>query len=84
MCLSVKAPMTLRMIGEAISRSRRSPRTAESEGVGQSLLRAAEKWSKGIGFSRVALDVFASNSRGQRFYETAGFRAETIRVSKRL
>lgn len=57
---------------------------AESEGVGQSLLRAAEKWSKDMGFSRVALDVFASNSRGQRFYETAGFRPETLRVVKRL
>ena len=57
---------------------------AESEGVGQSLLRAAEEWSKDKGFKRIALDVFASNSRGQRFYETAGFKPETLRVVKRL
>ena len=57
---------------------------AEGRGVGQSLLHAAERWSKDMGFSRVALDVFASNNRGQRFYETAGFRPETLRVIKRL
>jgi GNAT superfamily N-acetyltransferase len=57
---------------------------AEGKGVGQSLLHAAERWSKDMGFSRVALDVFASNDRGRRFYETAGFRPETIRVIKRL
>lgn len=57
---------------------------AEGNGVGQALLQAAERWSKDMGFSRVALDVFASNYRGQRFYETAGFRPETVRVVKRL
>jgi GNAT superfamily N-acetyltransferase len=57
---------------------------AEGRGVGQALLLAAESWSKDMGFSRVALDVFASNCRGQRFYETAGFRPETLRVIKRL
>ncbi|GAA0652320.1 GNAT family N-acetyltransferase [Brevundimonas lenta] len=57
---------------------------AEGKGVGQALLHAAERWSKDMGFSRVALDVFASNHRGQRFYETAGFRPETLRVIKRL
>ena len=57
---------------------------AEGEGVGQSLLRQAEKWTKEMGFRRLSLDVFASNHRGQRFYEEAGFRPETIRLVKRL
>lgn len=57
---------------------------AEGEGVGQCLLQEAEKWTKEMGFSRLSLDVFASNLRGQRFYERAGFRAETIRLIKQL
>ncbi|WP_165357439.1 GNAT family N-acetyltransferase [Sphingosinicella sp. CPCC 101087] len=57
---------------------------AESGGVGQSLLEAAERWAAEMGFSRIALDVFSSNARGRRFYEAAGFRPETIRLIKRL
>lgn len=57
---------------------------AESQGVGQSLLKEAEQWTRQMGFRRLSLDVFASNLRGQRFYERAGFRSETIRVIKRV
>lgn len=57
---------------------------AEGEGVGQSLLCEAEKWCVQMGFSRLALDVFASNRRALQFYDRAGFRPETIRVIKRL
>lgn len=57
---------------------------AEGNGVGQSLLEEAEKWTREMGFRRLSLDVFASNHRGQRFYEKAGFRPETIRVIKQL
>lgn len=57
---------------------------AEGEGVGQSLLQEAEKWAGQMGFRRLSLDVFASNLRGRSFYESAGFRPETIRVIKRL
>ena len=57
---------------------------AEGEGVGQSLLEAAQRWTSEMGFSRVALDVFASNLRGQRFYEAAGFRPETVRLIKQV
>ena len=57
---------------------------AEGEGVGQSLLQKAENWTKDMGFRRLSLDVFASNHRGQQFYEEAGFRPETIRVTKQL
>ncbi len=57
---------------------------AEGQGVAQLLINEAEHWAKRQGYSRVALDVFASNGRGLRFYEKIGFRAETIRVIKRL
>jgi ribosomal protein S18 acetylase RimI-like enzyme len=57
---------------------------AEGEGVGQSLLEVAERWTREMGFRRLSLDVFASNQRGQRFYEKAGFRPETVRVIKQL
>lgn len=57
---------------------------AEGEGIGQALLQQAEKWTGQMGFRRLALDVFASNVRGQHFYEKAGFRPETIRVIKQL
>jgi GNAT superfamily N-acetyltransferase len=57
---------------------------AESEGVGRSLLQSAEQWAKAMGYSRLALDVFASNDRGQKFYVKAGYRPETVRVIKRL
>ncbi|PSJ37912.1 GNAT family N-acetyltransferase [Allosphingosinicella deserti] len=56
----------------------------EGEGVGQALLDAAEAWAKSMGFRRLALDVFASNQRGCRFYEKAGYRPETIRLIKEL
>jgi ribosomal protein S18 acetylase RimI-like enzyme len=57
---------------------------AEGQGVGQSLLEEAEKWTRDMGFRRLSLDVFASNYRGQRFYEKAGFQPETIRVIKHV
>ncbi len=57
---------------------------AEGRGVAQSLINEAERWSCQMGYSRLALDVFASNSRGLRFYDKVGFRPETIRVIKKI
>lgn len=57
---------------------------AEGAGVGDALLREAEQWTRRKGFRRLSLDVFASNLRGRRFYEKAGFRPETIRLIKQL
>ena len=57
---------------------------AESKGVAQSLMSAAANWAKEMGYSRLALDVFASNQRGRRFYEKEGFQTETMRIVKRL
>jgi GNAT superfamily N-acetyltransferase len=57
---------------------------AEGKGVGQALLRHAEIWSTNMGFSRLALDVFASNQKARGFYEGLGFQPETIRLIKSL
>jgi ribosomal protein S18 acetylase RimI-like enzyme len=57
---------------------------AEGLGVARSLVNEAEQWAKQLGYSRLALDVFASNDRGLRFYEKAGFQRETIRVIKQI
>lgn len=56
----------------------------ESRGIARALIQRAEEWAAEVGFDRVALDVFASNDRALKFYERAGFEAETIRVVKRL
>ena len=55
---------------------------AEGEGVAQALIKSAEKLARKMGFKRLCLDVFASNHRGQRFYEKMDFKPETIRVIK--
>ena len=57
---------------------------AEGKGVGQALLQTAERWTREMGFRRLSLDVFASNGRGQQFYEMAGFRPETVRLIKQV
>ncbi|MFC3711060.1 GNAT family N-acetyltransferase [Sphingoaurantiacus capsulatus] len=56
----------------------------EGHGVATSLVREAERWAREMGFSRLALDVFASNEHAFRFYKQAGFQPETVRVIKRL
>ncbi len=57
---------------------------AEGQGVSHVLIKQAESWARNQGFSRVALDVFASNHRGLRFYEKSGYLPETIRVIKNI
>ena len=56
----------------------------EGQGVAQSLVSEAEEWARQMGYTRVALDVFASNERGLRFYSKLGFAHETIRVIKKI
>ena len=56
----------------------------EGRGIATALVERAERWARDMGFSRLALDVFASNDHALKFYERAGFRPETIRVIKRL
>src|SRR3546814_8314241 len=52
----------------------------EGRGVAKALVEQAELWAREMGFSRLALDVFASNDHALKFYDRACFRPETIRV----
>lgn len=57
---------------------------AEGSGVAAALLERAEEWTREQGYTLLSLDVFSSNQRAQRFYNKAGFGAETMRLVKRL
>ena len=57
---------------------------AEGKGVAVLLCDAAENWAAELGYSRIALDVFASNARARSFYRRAGFECETQRLVKRI
>lgn len=59
-------------------------RIHEGKGVAKALIQKAEEWAVGMGYARVALDVFGSNTHALEFYERAGFRVETVRVIKKL
>ncbi|MFY9551295.1 MAG: GNAT family N-acetyltransferase [Thermoanaerobaculia bacterium] len=59
-------------------------REAEGTGAGRALLEAAESWSRGRGYRRVTLNVFAGNRHARDVYEHVGFAAETLRYVKRL
>src|SRR3546814_9837805 len=48
----------------------------EGRGVAKALVEQAELWAREMGFSRLALDVFASNDHALKFYDRAGFRSE--------
>lgn len=57
---------------------------AEGRGVARALMAAAEETARQQGWQVLALDVFATNARGRRFYDSLGFRAETLRLVKPL
>lgn len=59
-------------------------RSHEGKGIAKALIQRTEAWAADMGFKRVALDVFASNTRAAEFYERAGYRPETVRVVKKL
>ena len=57
---------------------------ADGRGAGGALMRAAERWAREAGFSRLTLTVFAGNRRAREVYEHLGYRAETLRYVKLL
>jgi len=57
---------------------------AESMGVGQALLAAAESEAKAQGAQTITLHVFASNARARGFYEQSGYDGELLRYIKEL
>jgi GNAT superfamily N-acetyltransferase len=57
---------------------------AEGTGVARRLMAEAEAWARSRGYRLLSLDVFAGNQRAVDFYESGGFKAETLRMVKPL
>jgi len=57
---------------------------AEGTGVARRLMAEAEAWARAKGYRLLSLDVFADNKRAIDFYESGGFRSETLRMVKPL
>jgi GNAT superfamily N-acetyltransferase len=57
---------------------------AEGTGVARRLMVEAEAWARAQGYRLLSLDVFADNRRAIDFYESGGFKAETLRMVKPL
>jgi ribosomal protein S18 acetylase RimI-like enzyme len=57
---------------------------AEGRGIARVLMQAAEDWSREQGYSRVTLNVFATNQRALGLYEHLGYRPETVHYLKDL
>ena len=54
------------------------------QGLGHRLMETAEEWARGQGLPRISLAVGVGNTIGQRLYESLGYQAETLRMSKKL
>jgi len=57
---------------------------AEGQGLGRSLLQAAEVWARGRGYRHITLNVFAANGRARAVYERLGYAPETVHYLKPL
>lgn len=56
----------------------------EGQGVARALMHHAEAWAISHGYTEIALDVFASNSRAITFYERNGYTPDLIRMVKTI
>jgi ribosomal protein S18 acetylase RimI-like enzyme len=52
--------------------------------LGRRLMATAEEWARRQGLSRISLAVGAHNTIGQRLYESLGYQAEILRMTKKL
>lgn len=57
---------------------------AEGRGVGRALVDACEEWARAQGFDAITLTTGAANQRALGFYAHLGFRAEEVKLVKRL
>jgi GNAT superfamily N-acetyltransferase len=57
---------------------------AEGHGAGGALMRAAERWARDCGYSKLTLNVFEGNQRARQVYERFGYQVETVRYIKVL
>lgn len=59
-------------------------REGEGQGVGRSLMNAAEAWARSRGHRFVTLGVFPDNTRALTLYQRLGFRTDALRMLKVL
>ena len=57
---------------------------ARGQGIGVTLMRAAEKWACARGYRLLHLEVFANNETARDFYRGQGFQEETLAMIKPL
>lgn len=58
--------------------------SAEGQGMGRALIRAAEALARDHGAAHMTLHVFANNTRARALYEKAGYDGEILKYRKRL
>ena len=58
--------------------------TARRRGAGRALMAGAEELARAWGAASIVLDVQSFNSGAESFYRSLGYRAATLRMSKRL
>jgi len=57
---------------------------AQGAGIGKLLMEAAESWSREKGFRLLHLEVFSTNDQARYFYDSLGFKPDTINMIKAL
>lgn len=57
---------------------------AEGRGIARRLMEEAERWALSAGYRYLLLDVFGSNASARRFYERAGYVADSLRLRRRI
>lgn len=57
---------------------------AEGQGLARRLMTAAESWAAGLGYRRMSLNVFATNTRARGLYQRLGYGEETMHYVKDL
>ena len=58
--------------------------SSQGIGVGKTLITAAEAWAKNLGYRLLHLEVFSNNSNAYHFYQSQGFKSETVHMIKPL
>jgi GNAT superfamily N-acetyltransferase len=58
--------------------------SAQGQGIGRTLMDAAEGWARSRGYRRITLNVFAQNGRAREVYEHFGYQPETVHYLKEL
>lgn len=56
--------------------------SSQGMGVGKILIKKAESWSKNLGCRLLHLEVFSNNIKAERFYQSLGFKPETVHMIK--